>query len=126
MCARTWYWIVAIVFVHVSRQVESADLETENNNKPVVVEEEDESVEEEGEPVLVTTLSPATSSASLYASEKFYSDAESDDEYKDPLPDFYPQSKSLHSVSFTLSICLIFFVIFSSVGITFFASGNRP
>lgn len=80
-----------------AEETESADLETENNNKPVVVEEEDESVEEEGEPVLVTTLSPATSSASLYASEKFYSDAESDDEYKDPLPDFYPQSKSLHS-----------------------------
>ncbi|XP_046450132.1 acyl-CoA-binding domain-containing protein 5-like [Daphnia pulex] len=70
-----------------AEETESADLETENNNKPLRIEEE--------EPV--TTLSPATSSTSLYASEKFYSDAESDDEYKDPLPDVYPQSKSFHS-----------------------------
>jgi len=76
------------VRVRHSHEIESADLETENNNKPLRVEEE--------EPV--TTLSPATSSTSLYASEKFYSDAESDDEYKDPLPDVYPQSKSFHSV----------------------------
>ncbi|EFX71551.1 hypothetical protein DAPPUDRAFT_308844 [Daphnia pulex] len=71
-----------------AEETESADLETENNNKPLRVEEEEEPV---------TTLSPATSSTSLYASEKFYSDAESDDEYKDPLPDVYPQSKSFHS-----------------------------
>lgn len=76
-------------------QVESADLETENNHKAVDQVEE----EEEG---AVANLSPATSSASLYASEKFYSDAESDDDYKDPLPDFYPQSKSFHQVCISL------------------------
>ena len=79
------------VCVQHSHEIESADLETENNNKPLIVEEEEE-------PVTVATLSPATSSTSLYASEKFYSDAESDDDYKDPLPDVYPQSKSFHSV----------------------------
>lgn len=77
--------------VQHSHEIESADLETDNNNKPLIVEEEEE-------PVTVATLSPATSSTSLYASEKFYSDAESDDDYKDPLPDVYPQSKSFHSV----------------------------
>ena len=76
---------------HASIQVESADLETENNNKPVIEEDETEEV-------AVSSVSPATSLASLYASEKFYSDAESDDDYKDPLPDFYPQSKSFHQV----------------------------
>jgi hypothetical protein len=82
------FFKVNVVRVRHLHEIESADLETENNNKPLRIEEE--------EPV--TTLSPATSSTSLYASEKFYSDAESDDEYKDPLPDVYPQSKSFHSV----------------------------
>jgi len=83
-----------------AEETESADLEAENNNntiinKPVV---EEEQVEEE--PVLV---SPAASYSSLYASDKFYSDAESDDEYKDPidLPDLHPQSKSYHKTMST-------------------------
>lgn len=74
-------------------RVESADLETENNSNKAIAEDEDAV-----EVAAVTSLSPATSSASLYASEKFYSDAESDDDYKDPLPDLYPQSKSLYQV----------------------------
>lgn len=80
-------------------QVESANLDTENNNKPVI--EEGETLEEEQ--VAVSSVSPlATNMASLYASEKFYSDDESDDDYKDFLPDFNPQSKSvfLRDVSF--------------------------
>ena len=63
---------------------------------------EEEEEEEDEEQTAVASVSPAASLASLYTSEKFYSDAESDDDYKDPLPDFYPQSKSYHSVSFIM------------------------
>lgn len=96
-CCRTivHYNIGCCVFCLNS--IESADLETETNGcKPVVEEEEEEEDQVVGK--TVANLSPATSSASLYASEKFYSDAESDDDYKDPLPDFNPQSKSFHQV----------------------------
>lgn len=44
-------------------------------------------------------VSPAPSVSSLYTSDKFYSDAESDDEYKDPLPDYHPFPKSHYHVS---------------------------
>ena len=72
-------------------------MEVENNNnnvtnkkkEPVLAEEEKEVLvrggeEEEEEGALV---SPAASYASLYASDKFYSDAEEsdEDEYKDPI-----------------------------------------
>jgi hypothetical protein len=42
-------------------------------------------------------VSPAESLVSLYASDKFYSDAESDDDdYKDPLPEQQPQHKQYY------------------------------
>ena len=64
-----------------------------------LAEDEDEEEEEEEEEVEVRSVSPANSCSSfssLYAStDKFYSDAESDDDYKDPLPETHQPSQRL-------------------------------
>lgn len=46
-------------------------------------------VVEETAAVSVFGISPASSLVSLYSSDRFYSDAESDDEYKDPVAEQY-------------------------------------
>lgn len=63
-------------------------IDPENNNKKST-EDREASPEADDAHQDLTKLSPATSFSSLYTSEKFYSDAESDEEYKDPLPDYY-------------------------------------
>jgi len=68
-----------------SGDLESGDLEVEKASCDSAISTEE-------------SLSRAESLGSLYTSEKFYSDAESDDEYKDPLPD-YPQHKQYQQVS---------------------------
>lgn len=67
-----------------SGDLESGDLEVEKASCDSAISTEE-------------SLSRAESLGSLYTSEKFYSDAESDDEYKDPLPD-YPQHKQYQQV----------------------------
>ena len=74
-------------------------------------------------------MSPAASYSSLYASDKFYSDAESDDEYKDPidLPDLHPQSKSYYKVisNENQSICIYKFNIVLPFNQTMSSTGEQ-
>lgn len=75
-------------------------MEAESRVKPPTPEEEIEDDEPVG---AIGGVSSAESTSSLYASEKFYSDQESDDEYKDPISDSFTQSKSYFVVIVFLS-----------------------
>lgn len=78
---------------------ESADLEAESQAKAPTL---DQDIDDDDETIgAVGGMSSAESTSSLYASEKFYSDQESDDdEYKDPISDNFAQSKSYYVASF--------------------------